>query len=170
MKNFPLSAFGRFRAHFEHNHIKHHFCKPRRVVKRDYILQMFWKIIDKHLSPFSNISSEEIDFEVWNCWKSSVILRSRIVHSPDQKKLVWKDWHTTITWSVPIGVMVKNKLWCSFVQVEKNRLCNDTKLEKLHCCLKFQNDCIYQYRSNGNKIPFSNNRIIVIHQNIYRYG
>jgi hypothetical protein len=109
-----------------------------------HLLHMFWGILNTNLSHFSNISSEEIDFEVWNCKKSSVIWRSRNVQSLDQKKLLLKDRHTTVSWSVknlssiwytvweeidfavwkrsschdtvPIGVMVKNNLWYTFSQ------------------------------------------------------
>jgi hypothetical protein len=35
-------------------------CKKARL----NLLQMFWRILDKNLSHFANISSEEIDFEV----------------------------------------------------------------------------------------------------------
>jgi hypothetical protein len=51
---------------------------------------MLWGVLDNNLSYFANISSEEIDFKVWNCEKSSIIWRSRIVQSPDPKKLVIK--------------------------------------------------------------------------------
>ena len=102
-KHPPLSAFGWFGVIFQQNLIKNLCFKSQRVVKRFNLLQMFWRILDKNLSHFANISSEEIDFEVWNCIKSSVIWRSRIVHLPDQKKLALKDWHTTVTWSVTIG-------------------------------------------------------------------
>jgi hypothetical protein len=72
----------------------------------DHLLHMFWGVLDKNLSHFANISLEKIDFEVWNCEKSSDIWRSRIVQSPDQKKLMIKVWHTTVTLSV--------KIWAQF--------------------------------------------------------
>ena len=53
---------------------------------------MFWRILDENLGYFANISSEEIDFEVWNSEKSSVFRRSRIDQSPDQKKAHLKRW------------------------------------------------------------------------------
>ena len=58
--------------------------------------------------PIKSIRSGYADpcFEVWNCEKSSVIWRSRIVQSPDQKKLSIKNLYTTVTWSV--------KIWAQF--------------------------------------------------------
>ena len=63
---------------------------------------MFWGVRDKNLSHFANISSKEIDLDFWNCKKSSVIWRSRIGQTSDHKKLVMKDWHTTVTLFVKI--------------------------------------------------------------------
>jgi hypothetical protein len=54
------------------------------------LLRIFWRILDKNLSHFLNISSEEIDFKVWNCEKSSIIWRSKIVQLPYQKKACLK--------------------------------------------------------------------------------
>jgi hypothetical protein len=117
--NSLLSAFGQFEAHFStkfntkykipfyyHFLTKLFFFKPKRVVKPVNLLQMFLKISDKNLSQFGNISSEEIDFEVWNGLKSSVIRRFKIGHSPDQLKLAFKNLHTIVTWYVTIGAQV----------------------------------------------------------------
>jgi hypothetical protein len=50
-----------------------------------HLLNMFWGLLDKNLRHFANISSEEIVFLVCNCEKSSVIWRSKIFQSPDEK-------------------------------------------------------------------------------------
>ena len=85
----------------------------------DLLLQMFWGVLDKNLSHFPNIFSEEIDFEVWNCKKSSVIWHSRIVQSPDQKNLVIKVWYTVyqtlIIYCISYTtVAISVKMWAQF--------------------------------------------------------
>jgi hypothetical protein len=65
------------------------------------LLYMFWGELDINLSHFLNITSKEIDFEVWNCKKLS----------PEQKKSRLKI--TPVSWSVKIWPQFDIPSWYS---------------------------------------------------------
>jgi hypothetical protein len=84
---FLLSLLSKNRSTFfleiSKNHISSYSLKLQKTCVNH--LQMYWGILDKNLSHFANISSDEIDFAVWNSEKSSVIWRSKIEVTESKK-------------------------------------------------------------------------------------